>query len=159
MKLDNSKYYRMPLIMGSIFDRENIPQFLYPKTESLVLQYKSDPEAIYFLLPECYLPTKEPIVTVIFNYFNGLDFMAGGEYRTATIQVSAQFKGKSDNVEGDYILVMFENDTLPIICGREDLGVPKMYADISPLKTLSKGHLRCEVSLWGTCYLELIWNH
>jgi acetoacetate decarboxylase len=149
MKLDNSKYYRMPLIMGPLFDRGNIPRISYPKTESLVLQYKSDPEAIYSLLPECYQPTKEPIVTVIFNYFNGLDFMAGGEYRTATVQVSAQFKGEHDHVEGDYILVMFENDTLPIIGGREDLGVPKWYADISPVKRLSKGHLRCEASLWG----------
>ena len=149
MKLDNNKYYRMPLIMGSLFDRDSIPQIIYPKTESLVLQYKSDPEAIHSLLPECYLPTKEPIVTVIFSYNSGLEFMAGGEYRIATVQVSAQFKGKNDNVEGDYILVMFENDTFPIIGGREDLGVPKMYADISPIKMMSEGHLRCEASLWG----------
>jgi acetoacetate decarboxylase len=149
MKLDDNKYYRMPFIMGPAFDRDNIPQILYPKTESLVLQYKSDPEAIASLLPECYLPTKEPIVTVIFGYNSGLEFMAGGEYRIATVQVSARFKGEKDNVEGDYILVMFENETAPIIGGREDLGVPKIYADISPIKMLSEGHLRCEASLWG----------
>jgi len=65
------------------------------------------------------------------------------------VQVSALFKGEKDNVEGDYILVMFENDTFPIIGGREDLGVPKIYADISPIKMLPEGHLRAEASLWG----------
>jgi acetoacetate decarboxylase len=51
---------------------------------------------------------------------------------------------------GNYVVVMFEDDTLPIIGGREHLGVPKIYADISPIKILpGSGHLRCEVSLWG----------
>jgi hypothetical protein len=44
---------------------------------------------------------------------------------------------------------MFEDETWPIIGGREDLGVPKLYADISPYKILTNGSLRCEVSLWG----------
>jgi hypothetical protein len=44
---------------------------------------------------------------------------------------------------------MFENETWPIIGGREDLGVPKLYADISPCKILTNGSLRCEASLWG----------
>jgi acetoacetate decarboxylase len=149
MKLDDNKYYRMPFIMGPAFDRDNIPKILYPKIETLAMQYKSDPEAIASLLPECYQPAKEPVVTVYFGYNSGLEFMGGGQYRIATVQVSALFKGDKDNVEGDYILVMFENDTFPIIGGREDLGVPKIYADISPIKMLPEGHLRCEASLWG----------
>ncbi|OGO28251.1 MAG: hypothetical protein A2136_05675 [Chloroflexi bacterium RBG_16_54_11] len=52
-------------------------------------------------------------------------------------------------MEGDYILVMFENQTWPIIGGREDLGVPKLYADIPPIKLLPGRHLRCEASYWG----------
>lgn len=44
---------------------------------------------------------------------------------------------------------MFENRTLPIITGREWLGIPKLYADISPIRILENGHLRCEASLWG----------
>ena len=149
MKLDSNKYYRMPFIWGPMFDRNNIPLIPYPKTEFLILQYKSDPEVISSLLPECYQPAKEPLVTVIFGYFSGLYILAGGEYRIATVQVSAKFKGQIDSVEGDYVLVMFENDTLPIIGGREDLGVPKIYADISPIKIMTEGHLRCEASLWG----------
>ena len=148
MKIDQSKYYRMPLIMGPLFDREN-PQFVYTQVEVLALQYQTDSDAIQALLPDCYRPTEEPTVTVLFGYNDGLEFMAGGGYRIATVQVAARFDGERDQVEGDYILVMFEDQTWPIIGGREDLGVPKLYADISPVKMLSNGHLRCEASLWG----------
>ena len=75
--------------------------------------------------------------------------MAGRGYKLATVQVAARFDGEHDHVEGDYILVMFEDQTWPIIGGREDLGVPKLYAEISPVKILPNGHLRCEASLWG----------
>jgi len=62
----------------------------------------------------------------------------------------ARFDGETDHEEGNYVVVMFEDDTLPIIGGREHLGVPKIFADISPIKTLpGSGRLRCEVSLWG----------
>ena len=149
MEIDPSKYYRMPLIMGPLFDRENLPRIVYTEVEVLALQYQTDPDAIPALLPDCYRPAKEPTVTVLFGYNDGLEFMAGGAYRIATVQVAARFDGEHDHVEGDYILVMFEDKTFPIIGGREDLGVPKLYADISPVKTLSNGHLRSEASLWG----------
>jgi len=139
----------MPLIMGPLFDKENLPRIVYTEVETLALQYQTDSDAIDALLPDCYRPTKEPTVTVMFGYNDGLEFMAGGGYRIATVQVAARFDGEQDHVEGDYILVMFEDKTLPIIGGREDLGVPKLYADISPVKTLSNSHLRCEASLWG----------
>lgn len=93
---------------------------------------------------------KEPTVTLGFSHNDGVEFLAGRGYRIATVMVAARFDGETDHEEGNYIVVMFEDDTLPIIGGREHLGVPKIYADISPIKTLPKGgRLRCEVSLWG----------
>ena len=148
MDIDPNGYYRMPLIMGPLWKGEN-PRFFYSQTEAVALQYLTDSDAIASLLPNCYKPGKEPLVTVLFGYNNGLDFMAGGGYRLAAVQISARFDGEKDHVEGDYILVMFEDQTWPIIGGREDLGVPKLYADISTIKLLSDGGLRCEASLWG----------
>jgi acetoacetate decarboxylase len=75
--------------------------------------------------------------------------------RIAAVQVAARFDGEKDHIEGDYILVMFENDTIPIIGGREQLGVPKLYADISMIKTQSNGHLWCEASLWGELLVSM----
>jgi hypothetical protein len=45
--------------------------------------------------------------------------------------------------------VLFENAAIPIVLGRERLGLPKIYADITPLRIMEDGHLRCETSLWG----------
>ncbi len=148
MKLDPSKYYRMPLAMGPVFDRKML-KLAYPQVEVLGFQYLTDPNALLDLLPDCYHPGKEPLVTVVFSNNNGLSFMAGGGYRLATIQLSARFDGKQDHLEGDYIVVMFEDQTMPILGGREDLGVPKLFADISDIKIMPDGHLRCEASLAG----------
>jgi len=154
MKLDPSKYYRMPLAMGAVFDRKTL-KLAYPQVEGLAFQYLTEPDALAALLPDCYHPGKEPLVTVIFSQNNGLSLMSGGGYRLAAIQVSARFDGKQDHVEGDYIIVMFENDTWPIIGGREDLGIPKIYADISNIKIMPDGHLRWEASLAGHLLLGL----
>lgn len=43
-----------------------------------------------------------------------------------TVQVAARFDGEREHVEGDYVLVMFEDETVPIIGGREFLGAPKI---------------------------------
>jgi acetoacetate decarboxylase len=146
--LDSDSYYRMPFIMGPLWKGGN-PQFNYLSTEVIAFQYLTDTNAITALLPACYKCGEEPLVTVIFGYHNGLNFMAGGGYRIAAVLVSARFDGDKDHLEGDYILIMFEDDTWPIIGGREDLGVPKLFADISLPKVIAGGNLKCEASLWG----------
>jgi hypothetical protein len=138
----------MPLVMGPLTYGHN-GRFSYKSVEVLALQFLTDAEALPPLLPGCYRPAAEPLVTLYFGQYEGLDFMAGGGYRVATAQVAARYDGEQDQVEGDYVLVMFEDQTWPIIAGREDLGIPKLYADISPVKDMPNGHLRCEASLWG----------
>lgn len=155
MKTDPSKHYRMPLIMGPMFDLHDRPKWAYPQVEILAYQFSTDQAAIEALVPECFHPAKEPIVTVLFSQNNGLEFMAGGGYRLAAFQVAVRFEGEEDRTEGDLILVMFENQTWPILGGREDLGVPKLFADISPIRRLPDGSLKAEASLWGHLLFSL----
>lgn len=149
MKVDPTKLYLMPHIQGPLYDREPLPGIPYPQTETIAIQFQTEEEAARSLLPDCYDLDPVPVVTVMFGYHKGLDFLAGGGYNIATFQVAARFDGTQDHVEGDYILIMFENDTTPILGGREFLGVPKMFADIPPVKIMPNGNLRCEASLWG----------
>ena len=155
MNHDPSKHYRMPLLLGPMFDYKDLPVWAYPEIDVTAYQYLTKREAIESVLPDCYQPADDPMVTVFFSEYNGLDFMAGGGYRTATFQVSARFDGEKDHVEGDLVLVMFEDKTWPILGGREDLGVPKLYARISPMKTYSDGRVRAEASLWGHSLFSL----
>ena len=139
----------MPLIMGPIARNYREAGAYYREREMLALQYRTDPQAIEPLLPSCFKQRGEPIVTVAFIDNNGVDFMAGRGYRIATAMLQVGFEGKEHRSEGYYPLAMFENDTLPILLGRELLGVHKMFADISSIRVLANGNLRCEASLWG----------
>ena len=149
MQIDRSKINFMPLIRGPLWDQKSLPRHVYATVESLLLQYETDPDAIPPLLPEPFRLGKSPTVSVLFNDNNGVDFMAGGGYRLAAISVSAQFDGKMGHLDGDYVLVMPEDSALPILSGRELLGMPKIFADISSIRIMSEGHLRCEACLWG----------
>jgi hypothetical protein len=149
MQIDRTKINFMPLIRGPLWGQGNLPKHVYTSVESLMLQYETVSDAIPPLLPEPFKAGKSPIVSVLFNDNNGVDFMAGGGYRLAAISVAAQFDGENGHFEGSYVLVMLENQTLPIITGREWLGMPKFFADISSIRVMENGHLRCEASLWG----------
>jgi len=50
MKVGSNKYYRMPFIIGPLFDRENSPRIAYPQVESVALQYQTD--AMPTLIPK-----------------------------------------------------------------------------------------------------------
>ena len=136
MKIDPSQVYNMPLVAGPLFEINHRPRYVYKHVENLILQYRTDSAAIREILPESYQVGKEPVVTLAFSHNDGVEFLSGRGYRIATVMVSARFDGKQDHEEGNYIVVMFEDDSLPIIGGREHLGLPKIFADISPIKTL-----------------------
>lgn len=149
MRLDPTKIWMTPHIQGPLYDKASLPQILYPQSKSIILQFQTTGEAARALVPDCYAVVDTPTVTVMFGYYNGLDFLAGGGYNLATFQISARFDGEEDHLEGDYILVMFETQTRAILGGRELLGVPKIDADIPSPKLMPDGTLRCEASLWG----------
>jgi len=150
VKTDSEKVWMMPLILGPVQpERQNRVGSVYGEVDWMGLQYRTDPDAIRAVLPECYRPAEKPTVAVVFCYNSHVDFLAGHGYRIGQVSVGARFDGEQDHVEGDYALVMCEDDAIAIITGREWHGVHKVFADISPLKTLPSGHLRCDASLWG----------
>ncbi len=149
MQIDRNKINIMPLIFGPYCDRKAPRNNVYAHVETLILEYETDPEAIPPLLPEPFKPGKSPIVSVLFADNNGVDFMAGNGYRLAAISVAAQCDSKDGQFEGNYVLVMPENHGLPIMTGRELLGMPKFFTDITSIRVMDNGHLRCEASMWG----------
>ena len=44
---------------------------------------------------------------------------------------------------------MWENRTLPIVSGREMIGIPKAYADITSIRAIDGKRLRASASVWG----------
>ncbi len=81
--------------------------------------------------------------------------MADRGYNEVAVQVAARFDGEKDHVEGENVLVMFLNDAIPIIRGREQVGWPKMYADIPTAEAQPNGHLLCKASLWDQLLISM----
>jgi acetoacetate decarboxylase len=148
MKLDPGKIYAMPLIMGALHEREARPGRVYGEAESLSVTFRTDADAARALVPECFSIPDDPTMTVAFSDYNRVDFMAGDGYRVGYVGVSARFVGR-ETVDGLCILVMWENRTLPIVTGREMIGIPKIYADISSIRAIGDDRLRATASTWG----------
>jgi acetoacetate decarboxylase len=153
LNLDPKKIHLMPLIMGPVADRTIGAK--YESVEMLSVQYKTDYDSVRALLPKGYVPADEPTVNIAFSFYDGVDFMAGKGYNVVFVVLAAKYQGKTDNLEGDYVLVILENDTVPIISGRELLGAPKIYADISSPEVLTDKSHRCEANLWGHLLIGL----
>jgi acetoacetate decarboxylase len=155
VKTDSNKFYMVPLIWGPMVENEEGLRYHFGEIETIAIQYQTDPNAIGPLLPNSYRPADKPTVTVWFGEYNKVDFMGDRGYRVAAVQVAVRFDGTQDHLEGDYVVVMFENNTIPIIGGREQSGVPKIYADIAKVEMQASGLLHCEASLWGQQLITL----
>jgi acetoacetate decarboxylase len=56
--------------------------------------------------------------------------MAGGNYNLVAVQVPAVYTAGPERIEGGYVLIIWENKTCPILGGREQTGMPKVFANI-----------------------------
>jgi acetoacetate decarboxylase len=142
----------MPLLLGAVADRDK--GIIYESVEMLSLQYKTEYNSVKALLPEGFEPIEKPTANIAFCFYDGVDYMAGRGYNIVFVTVAAKFNGNKDKLEGDYVLVIFENDAIPIITGRELLGAPKIFADIPSPVIASDGVYKCQASLWGNHLLS-----
>ncbi len=84
------------------------------------------------------------------GYFNcrGVDFMSNGEYRILQAAAHVRYGEGADAIEGWYPLAIFEDDPYPILGGREQDGMPKVFADISVPRHVDN-HWFAAVSLYS----------
>jgi acetoacetate decarboxylase len=80
--------------------------------------------------------------------------LAGGYYNLINVSAPVRFHGKKDQLSGDYTLVTWENRTRPITGGREETGIPKIYANIEDLHVV-RPHYTTTVSYDGNTFLTL----
>ena len=120
---------------------------------TLAMTYKTDRKLLEEYIPEEFeLLSSE--VQVVFSKFTEIDWMQGGMYNLVNVAAPVRFKGKKDDIEGSYTLVVWENKTAPILGGREQTGIPKIYADIEDLHIL-KPHYATTASYEGNTFLNM----
>ncbi len=127
-KLKDDFVYKMPVHFGG---HQFYPvRTVYRDMTAISVQYETEPEALLSYIPEDF-ELLEPVVNVQYSNCREVDWMAGGEYRLIQVTSPVRYIGNSEGLAGEYALVVWENKACPIIGGREEDGVPKIFADIS----------------------------
>ena len=127
-KFQDNYVYKMPAHFGG---HEFFPvRVAYHDMTGISVQYETDPDVLLQYIPELF-ELLEPVVNIQFNNCRDVEWMSGGEYRLVQVTAPVKFIGNSECLKGDYALAVWENLTCPIIGGREEDGIPKIFADIA----------------------------
>ena len=145
----------MPLLMGAA---STSGAARYARVDVVAAQWRVHANLLAGLLPDCFVPLADGpdhagLLTVAFADNQGVEFLAGRGYRVASVLVRAAFQDQQ-GPRGDFVVAMFEDDCLPIVLGRELLGLPKLFADIS-IEDRPDSSMACEASLWGHTLFSL----
>ncbi len=133
--------YRMPVVFGPAPGPRQKADGSHWKPEEtgvmnahwMTLAYRTAREKLDALLPAGFTLRGEPIVHVSLSYFRNLYWLAGRGYGIVKVDVPVTYAGKSETIDGAFCLSMWEGLSDAVLTGREELGFPKLFADIPEL--------------------------
>ena len=150
-RFEDTKCYRMPVHFGG-YDYVAAGT-RYHDTVTLSFSYTTEKARLEAYIPEA-LELVRPELNIAFTQCRKVDWMAGSFYNLVQVSAPVRFNGVRDQVEAQYVLVIWENKTAPILTGREETGFPKIYADIEDLHIFSENYFT-NVSFEGNTFLRM----
>lgn len=117
-----------------------------------------DSNALDALLPPGFTrPAGQATIKVKAQSLRGVEWLAGRGYDLVEVSTPVRYTtADGDRLPGDLALVLWENRADPIISGREELGFPKLFADIAPIVVdIRTPSVRTGVSWDGYTFLAL----
>lgn len=152
-RFEDNKCYRMPAHFGGFNCPGPEAALYYRDAVSISWTYTTDEDQLANYVPEGFELIR-PELNISYSQFREIDWMAGGAYNLVQISVPARFNGKHDHLNGQFILVVWENKTWPILGGREETGIPKIYADIEDLHIIQPNYYT-NASYEGSTFLHM----
>lgn len=159
-RFERGRLYRMPTHFGPAPGPRQIPPEANadpahsPRKTLVAASFLTDPRLLERHLPPGFTLVGESVVTVEFHYMTDISWLAGRGYTMIHVWWPARFTGARNRAEGRFLAVMWENLADPIISGREEIGHPKLYADI-PEALIANGVYRCSASWMGFKFLDV----
>lgn len=153
---DPQRAYRMPTHFGpNPGPRQRVVGGFHPddhdqRSTAVWATFAADRDQIAALLPEGFAPSADPDLTVEIKNMTNIGWLAGRGYSVVFVTTGVTYAGE----EGRFKLVLWENAADPIITGREELGYPKVYAEIPDL-VIEGDSVRASASWDGFTFLEL----
>ena len=152
--------YRMPATFGPRTgprqgpDGGKFANVDYPKATTIAVSFLSDAAQLEALLPAGFTLAGEPVVSVSASYTTEIEWLAGRGYNMLGVRIPATFRGAQDEVTGSFLAVLWENLTDPILTGRDELGVPKIWCEL-PEPELEGDSVRISASWLGFRFLDV----
>jgi len=150
-KFEDHKCYQMPAHFGG-WDY-NPTGTIYRDTVQISYAYATDGNRLADYLPEGFALLR-PELLIAYVQSREVEWLGGAAYNLIEVSVPARFQGRQDRVEGQFALVVWENKTAPILGGREECGVPKIFADIQDLHKIQQTYFT-NASYEGNTFLRL----
>jgi acetoacetate decarboxylase len=150
-RINENLDYNMPVHFGGV---QLVPGMVATQqATALIIGYETDRSEL-----ERYIPGEfellNPEVQVMFSAFHQIEWLAGSRYNLINVSAPVRFQGKKDRIDGDYTLVTWENKTEPILRGREQTGIPKIFADIEDLHKVGS-HFGTTASYESSTFLTM----
>ena len=155
----DGRMYMMPVQFGPVCGPRANPEgkrFIYDEPQEStqhILVYETDGEKLAQYLPHGF-ELEAPYVIITHKMHRNLPWLAGHGYNVCTFDVPVIYHGDKETVKGLFLLNIWENHADPILCGREQLGYSKIFADISDLEGYH-GRTRSVLTSWDFQFLEL----
>jgi len=156
--------YRMPVVFGPApGPRQKADGTPWTEQESgtmnaqwLAVSYLTQAAKLERLLPPGFRLRGDPVVTVNFAFFSNLYWLAGRGYGIVMVEFPAAYRGKVETIDGRFCPVMWEGQPDAIMTGREELGFPKMFADIPAIEgSIASGSISGQASWFGHKFFEI----
>jgi acetoacetate decarboxylase len=150
-EFSDARRYTMPAHFGA-FEEPPGGQ-VYGDVTAVVLRYATDRDALSRFIPEEF-ELVEPVVEVAYQSSYGVEWMAGGHYNLLGVTAPVVWSRGGERLSGQFALVVWENDATAIFAGREQLGIPKIFANVDDLHQLGDRRFTT-ASHGGSTFFEL----
>ncbi|KAK5948540.1 hypothetical protein OHC33_010436 [Knufia fluminis] len=169
-KWKTARFWRQPTAFGPFpgprqdaWGRSYKDDLQRTTTVKATIKFKTSATMLRNIFPSSAYAFEKPdtIATAAFvvESFKNLAWLGGGGYDLLALYIyGVQYTPGDGNavVNGKYCPVMFENLADPIISGREELGVPKVFSDIAV--TTTEASYQAEISWRGHKWATLKWS-
>lgn len=161
-EFDPRRSYRMPTHFGPLPGPRQRPEGGFHPADTgqrsvgIWASFDAERAQIADLLPPGFVPAEAPDLTIEIKSMTNIGWLAGRGYNVVTVSTAVRREAASDDQpsEGRFKLVLWENHADPIITGREELGYPKVYAEIDDV-VIDGDSARAAASWDGFTFLEL----
>jgi hypothetical protein len=113
----------------------------------------TDPDQLARMLPKRLALAGEARLELVVMSFTNIGWLAGRGYDILMVRIPARWNEDEEAVSGYFVPVVWENMADPIITGREELGWPKIFADIAVSEAF-EAEWRTKASWDGHCFFD-----